>query len=337
VAGRAAELDPLAGAIVGHGTVTAVRALGLASGWLLDAAAGDPPRRHPVAAFGRVALAAESRWYADRRLRGALHAGVLVAAPAGVVLVAERRLRAPGRLVLVAGLAWAALGGRSLGRAALAVAEAVESGDVERARSLLPALVGRDPSELDAPELCRAALESVAENTADAITGPVVWGALAGAPGVVMHRCANTLDAMVGHRCERYERFGWGSARLDDLLGWLPARITAALAVLCAPLVDGSPARALHVWRRDAGKHPSPNAGPCEAAFAGALGVRLGGENRYGDRVEVRGPLGDGPAPGPGDVRRAVRLSRAIGGLAAALPVAVAAARPLLRERGGAR
>lgn len=315
------------------------RALGLASGWLLDGAIGDPRRGHPVAAFGRVALAAESRWYADSRAAGLLHAAVLVAAPTAVTLLAERRARHTARAALLAGLAWTALGGRSLGRAAARVADAVEEGDLERARALLPALVGRDPSALDATELCRAALESLAENTADAVTGPLVWGALAGAPGVVAHRCANTLDAMVGHRSPRYERFGWASARLDDLLGWLPARVAALSAACCAPLVGGSPRRAVTVWRRDGRRHPSPNAGPCEAAFAGALGVRLGGRNRYGDRVEVRGPLGDGPPPGPHDVRRAVRLSRAIGAAALALSAcaAVALPRALDAGRGGAR
>src|SRR5207302_1228960 len=128
-----------------------------------------------------------------------------------------------------------------------------------------------------AAELCRAGIESVAENTADAVTGPLLWGALAGPAGVAAYRAANTLDAMVGHRNERYERFGWAAARLDDLLTWPAARLAAGLAVVLAPVAEGDPVRAWTVLRRDGSLHPSPNAGRLEAAFAGALGVGLGG------------------------------------------------------------
>ena len=122
----------------------------------------------------------------------------------------------------------------------------------------------------------------------------------------------NTLDAMVGHRSPRYDRFGWAAARLDDVVNYLPARVTAALTVLCAPVVGGSPSRALAAWRRDAERHPSPNAGVVEAAFAGALGVRLGGPTQYHYQLQIRPALGDGPPPMAADVRRAVRLSRAV-------------------------
>jgi len=286
-------------------------------GWVADRAFGDPRRGHPVAAFGSLAGRLERLLWRDHRAAGTAYVAVLVGGPAAAALVAQRRLAARRRALLLALLTWAALGSRSLGREGAAVADAVARGDLEEARRRLPALCGRDPSRLDAAALCRAATESVAENTADAVVGPLLWGALAGPAGVVAHRCANTLDAMVGHRSPRYERFGWAAARLDDLLNWAPARATALLASWCAPLVGGSPRRALAVLRRDGGGHPSPNAGRCEAAFAGALGVRLGGANRYGDRVEARGPLGDGPPPAPADVRRAIRLSTAVGALAA--------------------
>ena len=227
-------------------------------------------------------------------------------------------------------LVWAAVGGRSLARAAEGVAEAVERGDLDAARAALPTLVGRDPSALDAEGICRAVCESVAENTADAVVGPLLWAAAAGPAGVVAYRCANTLDAMVGHRSPRYARFGWASARLDDVLGWVPARVVGLLAAGCAPVVGGDTGRALQTWRRDAPRHPSPNAGVCEAAFAGALGLTLGGEVRYGDRVEVRGPLGEGRHPGPADIRRAVRLSQTV---SAATAVLAACAR-VGRRRG---
>jgi adenosylcobinamide-phosphate synthase len=188
----------------------------------------------------------------------------------------------------------------------------------------MPNLVGRDPQTLDATGMARAAIESVAENTSDAAVGPLVWAALAGPAGVVAYRIVNTLDAMVGHHSERYERFGYAAARTDDLAGLLPARLTAVLAVLLAPFVAGSTAGAWRAWRRNAAAHPSPNAGPCEAAFAGTLGVRLGGPTVYPYGLSDRPWQGDGRDPVAADVVRAARLSRDVT-LAAALVCAVAA------------
>jgi len=315
------ELDAGAGRRdVGGARVNGARAAGLLGGWLLDAAAGDPRRGHPVAVFGAAAERLERRLYHDGRTAGAVYAAGLVTAPALAVWTLDRRL-ARGRAALLGTVTWAALGSRSLGRAARGVAMAVAARRLEDARRRLPALVGRDPDGLGPTELCRAAVESVAENTADAVVAPLLWGAVAGPAGVVAHRCANTLDAMVGHRNPRYARFGTASARLDDVLAWAPARLTAALAVGLAPVVGGSRRAAAIVARRDRRNSPSPNAGWAEAAFAGALGRRLGGLNRYdhGARVEARGPFGDGPDPGPDDVERAVRLSRAVGAVAAVL------------------
>ncbi|MFE0426833.1 CobD/CbiB family cobalamin biosynthesis protein, partial [Streptomyces sp. NPDC058953] len=190
---------------------------------------------------------------------------------------------------------------------------------LEAARERLPHLCGRDPQALDGPEIARAVVESVAENTSDAVVGALVWGAVAGVPGLVGFRAANTLDAMVGHRSPRYRRFGWAAARLDDLVGAPGARLTAALAV-----VAGGDARgAVRAWRADAHGHPSPNAGPVEASFAGALGVRLGGTLAYGGRVEHRAVLNGGARPvATGDIERAVRLSRRVGALALGVCVA---------------
>jgi adenosylcobinamide-phosphate synthase len=150
-------------------------------------------------------------------------------------------------------------------------------------------------------------VESVAENTVDAVVAPALWAAALGAPGALGYRAVNTLDAMVGHRSDRYLRYGWASARLDDLAGWVPARVTAALVAAVRPPRAGA------VWtavRTQAPAHPSPNSGVAEAAFAAALGLRLGGENRYGDRVELRPPLGTGRPAERGDIARAVGLSR---------------------------
>jgi adenosylcobinamide-phosphate synthase len=208
--------------------------------------------------------------------------------------------------------------GRALGQAATDVAEALDDADLDRARALLPALVGRDPTGLCADEVARAAVESVAENTVDAVVAPALWAAVAGAPGALGYRAVNTLDSMVGHRSPRYANYGWASARLDDVVAWVPARLTAALVALVRPKA------ARQVWaavRTQAPAHPSPNAGVAEAAFAAALGLRLGGTNRYGDRTEERVALGAGRAPRPADIGAAVRLSRDV---SAALAVTLA-------------
>jgi adenosylcobinamide-phosphate synthase len=291
-----------------------VSAEGLVVGVVLDALLGDPRRWHPVAGFGRLASAGERLLYGDSRWRGAVYAGVLVggAGAAGVVIDrVSRRLGMHG--AATAGVTWAVLGGTSLGREGLIMAGHLERGDLAAARERLPHLCARDPQGMDERGVSRAVVESVAENTSDASVAPLVWGAVAGIPGLLMYRAINTLDAMVGYRNPRYERFGWAAARLDDLANWVPARVTGGLVVLCGG------ADAWRVLRRDGGRHPSPNAGRVEAAFAGALGVRLGGVNAYGGRVERRPEMGDGRAPDVRDIRRAVRLSAAVTLAAAAV------------------
>jgi adenosylcobinamide-phosphate synthase len=295
----------------------------LLSGYAADLALGDPRRWHPVAGFGAAAQRLERLVYAPSRARGALFAGALVAAAALAAELAGRGRRGP----VLAAVTWAALGGRSLASEAGRIARLVDAGDLPAARAALPALVGRDTAELGEQEICRAVVESVAENTADAVVGALIWGAVAGPAGVVAYRSANTLDAMVGRRDDRYEAFGWAAARLDDALSWPGARGGAALAAVAAPAVGGSPRGAWEAVRRDAPAHPSPNAGVIEAAFAGALGVGLGGPLSYAGRVEARPALGNGRPPSTGDVRRAVRLSLIVGACAA---VACAALREAL-------
>ncbi len=296
------------------------RALGLLLGWAADRVLGDPQRLHPVAGFGQVADALEGLTYADRKAAGVVHTTLLVGGA-----VALGRLVPSGTLG-TAGCTWVVLGGRSLHREAVAVHDCLARGDLAAARARVTHLVGRDPSRLAADEIARASVESVAENTSDAVVAPLLWGVVAGPAGLLGYRALNTLDAMVGHRSPRYRRFGWAAARLDDLANLVPARVSALLAATAGPLP------ALRAWRHDAHRHPSPNAGPVEAAFAGALGLRLGGVNRYGDDVEDRGFLGDGPAPGTSDVLRAVRLADRVGLMALALCVLAASARRPLRR-----
>ena len=294
------------------------RPLAAAAGIAADRLIGEPPiGPHPVALLGTLLQQIERRLYADRRSAGIFHAaiGVAIGTAAGALC----------RSTCLA--TYVAVAGRALGDAAGAIDTALSAGDLDRARALLPTLVGRDPDGLNEAEVCRAVVESVAENTVDAVVAPALWAAVAGAPGALVHRTVNTMDAMVGHRDERYSRYGWASARLDDAAAWVPARLTAALVLGCRPRAAR---RVVGVVRRDAPGHPSPNSGVAEAAFAAALGLRLGGESSYGGQVEVRATLGDGRPAGRDDIGRAVRLSRdvsvalacllAVAGLVPAVP-----------------
>jgi len=311
-------------------------AAGLAAGTALDALLADPRRGHPVAAFGRAAGAIETRIYAGTKARGGLHTAICVlgvAAPAAFAHHLSRR-RPVARLAATAAASWSVLGAASLANEAERLARALESGDVAAARARLPSLCGRDPARLDAADLARAAIESVAENTCDAVVAPLLWGGTAGLTGLIAYRAVNTLDAMVGHRSPRYRDFGWAAARLDDVANAGPARLTALLAAACAPVAGGHPAAALRATLAFGARHPSPNAGRCEAAFAGALGVQLGGTNVYEGVAEDRPRIGAGRAPCAADIRRAVRLSRAVTWAAAAVAVAVAATEPRASSAG---
>ncbi|MGE2724025.1 cobalamin biosynthesis protein [Mycolicibacterium pulveris] len=304
------------------------RAAGIAAGCIADWLLGDPRHGHPVALFGRGAAALERATYADSRTAGALHTGVLLCL-LGVLGVAAGRAgarRGPvGSAAVTAAAVFVALGGTTLTRTGSAMADHLQSGDLDAARRLLPSLCGRDPAVLDAAGLTRAAVESIAENTSDAQVAPLWWAAVGGVPAVLVYRGANTLDAMIGNRSARYVQFGWAAARFDDLVNYLAARATAVLVAVCAPVVGGSPAGAVRSWRRDAARHPSPNAGVVEAAFAGALGVQLGGPTQYAYELEIRPTLGDGRAPQVSDLARAVRLSRAVQVAAAGAAVALSA------------
>ncbi|MFD8595844.1 cobalamin biosynthesis protein [Kitasatospora sp. NPDC059646] len=291
--------------------------VGAVAGYLADARLGDPRRGHPVALFGTAATRLERRLWRDHRGAGAAYTAIAVGAVAGGAALAARAVRRSplASAALTAGATFTVLGGTSLSREARTIGRSLADGDLTAARERLPHLCGRDPSGLDEQQIARAVVESVAENTADAVVNALVWGGIAGTPGLLAFRAVNTLDAMVGHKSARHRRFGWASARLDDVAGWPGARLTALLTVAASD----SPSRAWRVWRRDGSAHPSPNAGQAEAAFAGALGVQLGGTLRYGDRVEHRPVLGAGQPPvAVPDIERACRLSRRVGLLALA-------------------
>jgi adenosylcobinamide-phosphate synthase len=303
------------------------RPTGIALGVILDLLLGDPRRYHPVGGFGRLALALERRLYADDVRPGAGYTVLAVGTPValGVVLEVAGRGRPVLRTLLTAIATWVVLGGTSLAREGSSMANELEAGDLDAARVRLSHLCAREPSGLGADDLARATVESLAENSSDAVVAPLFWGAIAGMPGLLGYRAANTLDAMVGYMSPRYLRFGRASARLDDLINLVPARLTGVLIVLAAPLVGGSSTAAWQVLWRDGGRHPSPNAGRPEAATAGALGIRLGGENVYGGFVEHRPWIGEGLPPRVGDVRRAARLGTAVTVISCGLAVTAAA------------
>jgi len=266
-------------------------------GLLADVLLGEPPRSlHPVVAFGSLMGAVERRVYRDDRVTGAAYTAIGTAVGAVGGLLCGQTLAT-----------YVAVAARSLWTEATSIQHALDAGDLETARDRLPALVGRDPAGLDEKEVARATVESVAENTVDAIVAPALWAAVAMGSGALGYRAANTMDAIVGHRSAKYERFGWASARLDDAANWVPARVTAALVSAARPT------KAPEIWRavrHQAPNNPSPNAGVAEAAFAAALDLRLGGVNRYGERTEIRPALGTGRPPDAGDIRRAVTLSK---------------------------
>jgi adenosylcobinamide-phosphate synthase len=307
------------------------------TGYVADALFGDPRQGHPVAVFGTAAARLERRLWADSKPRGAAYAALCAGAAIGlgVALQTATRRRPFARFGATAVCTWAVLGGRGLAAEGTEMARLLEAGDVPSARTRLSHLCARDATTLGSAELTRAATESIAENTSDAVVAPLFWGAVAGLPGLLGYRALNTLDAMVGYRSPRYRNFGWAAARADDVANLVPSRIGGVLAAVCAPLAGGRARGAWRIWRRDGGRHPSPNAGQVEAAFAGALDIRLGGTNSYGGELESRARLGEGRDPQPSDLRRAVRLSRLVGAAAVALAAAIAAAAPAAAASAG--
>jgi adenosylcobinamide-phosphate synthase len=302
----------------------ALRAGEVAAALLLDALFGEPPEAlHPTVWMGRAISASESGALRSKNPRLRYLAGVVLAASVPtLVSVLVRRLLdltpAHFRGAFEAALISTTLSMRGLGEAAAAVERELRAGDLERARASASEMVGRETAALPAPEVARAAIESVAENTSDGVVAPMLYGLLLGAPGALAYKAINTLDSMVGYRTHPYTELGWASARLDDLANLAPSRVTA----LIVAAVSGRPLRTLDTARRYGPLTASPNAGWAEAAFAGALDSRLGGANVYGGVLSEGPILGAGRPPGPDEIRRSVRLMRrccALLGVAAVL------------------
>lgn len=284
---------------------------------LLDRLLGEPRRAHPLMAFGRIADALEREMNrGERRQWRGLLAWLLMVMPLTLLAWALASLPQIGWLLSVL-LLYLAIGLRSLGEHAQPVAQALQVGDLPQARHRVSYMVSRQTAELDATAVAAATTESVLENGSDAVFAALFWFAVLGAPGVVLYRLANTLDAMWGYRNDRFHRFGWAAARLDDLLNWLPARLVALTYALL-----GNTRQAWSCWRRQAPQWDSPNAGPVMAAGAGALNVRLGGAAIYHGELHERPLLGAGRPAVADDIDRALRLVR--GGVWLWLVVALA-------------
>jgi adenosylcobinamide-phosphate synthase len=286
----------------------------------IDALIGDPPwlwRRlpHPVVLMGAGIGALDrllnhehhSPWI--RRFSGVASVAVLAIASAGVGYAIDTGLRSiPGGELLIAIVAAIFIAQRSLYDHVARVHAAFGEGGLAAARDAVAMIVGREPSTLDESGVCRAAIESCAENFSDGVVAPAFWFALFGLPGLLIYKMVNTADSMIGHRTARYECYGWAAARLDDLLNLLPARISGLLLGLAAPIAGGKIVTSLAVMWRDASKHRSPNAGWPESAMAGALGIALAGPRQYAER-RVDDPFLNVQARKtaiPDDIRRAL-------------------------------
>lgn len=309
-----------------------LRGISVATALLADAILGEPPEAvHPAVLMGRSISAFEKRALVLKDVRILRLTGLSLAVLLPVlsfafsriaVRLAPEKLRQVFEIVLLS----TTLSMRGLERTALAVECDLRKGELDTARARVGMLVGRDTAGLSPSEISRAAVESVAENTSDGVVAPMLYGILFGAPGALAYKAINTLDSMAGHPHPPYKDFGWASARSDDLANLLPARLTVLSVALVSGSVRGA-AAALHTAYRYGPLTRSPNAGWTEAAFAGSLGLRLGGANSYGGVLRAGPTLGAGRPPEAVDIRRSVRLMRRTCLLLAVLALAATLAR----------
>jgi adenosylcobinamide-phosphate synthase len=267
---------------------------------LLDLILGDPRRLpHPVVGIGKMISALEKilrRLVRNERLGGIVLLVSVVGTTAVISLLLVKGAYAIHHFVGISVAVWLSytcLAARSLHVESKLVADRLAAGDLEGARAFLARIVGRDTGNLDEPEIWRALVETVAENTSDGVIAPLFYLMIGGPVPGLAYKAVNTLDSMVGYKNDRYIRFGWASARFDDLANWLPARLTGLLMVAVAPLAGLSGRSAYRMMRRDGRNHSSPNSGIPEAATAGALGVRLGGTNSYFGKLVEKPAIGD--------------------------------------------
>lgn len=274
---------------------------------ILDTLIGDPQTKwHPVALIGRLIAWYESLFYHvdDKRWQHYFYGTMTVLATLGTVcLISVFILGLSGFIndwlyyVIEIIFVYVTISPRALTKAGLGIYKLLKRKQINRARQAVSMIVGRNTKELDEGEITRATIETIAENTIDGIVSPLLFFAVLGPLGAILYRTANTLDSMIAYRNERYMYFGWFAARLDDVLNFIPARIAGILFVIAAYLLPLDGKQAWRILRRDASKHPSPNGGYAEAPTAGALHIRLGGHNKYGETMTFRAYMGDAQQP----------------------------------------
>lgn len=274
--------------------------LSIVIAFFLDKWMGDPRNvPHPVRMMGRVISFLDRQWNQGKylKLKGLF---MILTASAFFVVMTFTIVQYAYSVHLVFGIFIEAIilsfmiAEKSLKEAAYDVYQPLIKGDLHEARKKLSWIVGRDTEDLPESEIVRGTVETVAENTSDAITAPLFWSLIGGAPLAVLYRVVNTADAMVGYKNEKYQHFGFASAKLDDFFNWVPSRLTAAIMILAnATLLKVRLKMCFHIVLRDAKKHPSPNSGFPESAMAALLGVQLGGVNKYKGIISNRAKLGD--------------------------------------------
>jgi adenosylcobinamide-phosphate synthase len=296
------------------------RTLLLPAAWLLDQIAGDPEWfPHPVRAMGLAIARGESamrRNDQSNRTELITGAALTLAVVASSYYLSRQAIRFANRQSAPLGdalevlLGWTCLAARSLEQEATSVSDALGAGDLTLARTGLARIVGRDTEHLDAAEINRAVIETLAESASDGIVSPLFYMALGGVPLAMAFKAVNTLDSMIGHADARYFYFGKAAARLDDVANFIPARLTAVGIVAASRLVDErAPQAAWQIWQRDGSKHKSPNAGQPESAMAGALQTRLGGDNFYDGEIVPSPEMGrEFPPPSQKQTQKAIRL-----------------------------
>lgn len=285
-------------------------------GFIVDFFLGDPRSLpHPVVGIGKLISLIEKRLRRGDKgdlTRGAvtvvLVAGISALLPAALLVLAWK-IHPAAYLFLESVMCWQLVAARDLVRESRAVQRALDAGDIEGARRAVSMIVGRDTDKLDRDGICRAAVETVAENTSDGVIAPLFWMGLFGAVGGFFYKAVNTMDSMIGYKNEKYLLYGRAAAKLDDLVNFLPARLSALLMILVCPLLGLDVKGAFRIFMRDRAKHESPNSAQTESVCAGALGVRLAGDAFYGGVLHKKEFIGD-PARDiePRDIERAGRL-----------------------------
>lgn len=296
---------------------------------------------HPVTWIGRTLASLDRRLNREdeprrtRRRKGTAATvallGLCILPAAAIQSLAFAILPPAAAVIVVAIFASTLLAQRSLDSHARAVADALRRDGLDAGRRAVAMIVGRETSTLDEAGVTRAAIESLAENFADGVVAPALYIAVLGLPGGAAYKAINTADSMIGHRTPRHEAFGFAAAKLDDLVNWPAARLSALWIVLAAAILPGASGRdAWRIMRRDSTGHPSPNAGWPEAAMAGALGIRLGGPRTYVGKTVADRTIGDGTAAvDAGAIAKALRLYR----LACGLNILAIALAPVVTAR----